>query len=228
MLEQQDDPLLSELDAVVSEMRSASTPQAPQEEDQGSGLLSTLVEASDRVASTMTGVPQSAITGGRRAILEAPELLGEYPEGSTMDRLQDANDAQLDDLTSQPGTVCVANSLTAGVSQFLTGMVGVGKVLKPVQMVQRLRQGGLGGRVAYEMGVGAAAGALVFDPWEERLSDLVEQFPSLSNPVTRFLSADPDDSAAEGRFKNALEGIGMDLALVGAFTAATRAIRMVR
>jgi hypothetical protein len=176
----------------------------------------------------MTGVPQAAITGGRRAILETGELLGEYEEGSTMDRLQAANDAQNEELTSRPGAEGIANSLTSGVSQFLTGMVGVGKVVRPIQMVQRLRQGGLAGRAAYEIGVGAAAGALVFDPWEERLSDLVENYPALSNPVTRYLAADPNDSAAEGRFKNALEGIGMDLALVGAFTAATRAIRMVR
>ncbi len=226
--EPEEDPLLGELDAMMSEIRPQAMGTSDVEPEEVPGLLARGVQLGDRAFGAMTGVPQAAITGGRRAILETGELLGEYEEGSTMDRLQDANDAQNEDLSSRPGAEGVANSLTSGVSQFLTGMVGVGKVLRPVQMVQRLRQGGLAGRVGYEVGVGTVAGALVFDPWEERLSDLVENYPSLSNPVTRYLAADPNDSAAEGRFKNALEGIGMDLALVGAFTAAARAIRMVR
>ncbi|WP_230175456.1 hypothetical protein, partial [Rhizobium sp. CECT 9324] len=63
---------------------------------------------------------------------------------------------------------------------------------------------------------GALASTVVLDPHEERLSDIIEEFPTLQNPVTDYLASDPEDSTAEGRFKNAIESIGLDFALVGA------------
>ncbi|MEM7728186.1 MAG: hypothetical protein AAF311_02815 [Pseudomonadota bacterium] len=114
--------------------------------------------------------------------------------------------------------------LTEGVAQFATGMIGVGKITAPIRAAAK----GKAALAAYEVGRGAAAGALVLDPHEERLSNLVQQFPDLQNPVTDYLAADPKDSAAEGRFKNALEGIGMDFALIGIFAASTRALRLGR
>lgn len=107
------------------------------------------------------------------------------------------------------------NSVTMGISQIATGLVGAGKILGPIKAVQKLKGAGVAGRAAYEIGIGAAAGSVVIDPHEERLSDLVEEFPSLSNPVTQYLQADPDDSSAEGRFKNAIESVGLDLTLLG-------------
>jgi len=56
---------------------------------------------------------------------------------------------------------------------------------------------------------GMAADTTVFDPHESRLSDLIEHYPQLSNPVTRWLKADPNDSETEGRLKNAIEGLGI-------------------
>lgn len=48
-------------------------------------------------------------------------------------------------------------------------------------------------------------------PNEERLANLIQQFPELNNPITDYLQAKPDDSEAEGRFKNALEGLMVGL-----------------
>jgi len=63
---------------------------------------------------------------------------------------------------------------------------------------------------------GAVAGAIadfaVFDGHSGRLSDLVQQFPALQNPVTEYLSSKKDDPELLGRFKSVLEGLG-----VGAF-----------
>jgi hypothetical protein len=69
---------------------------------------------------------------------------------------------------------------------------------------------------------------VVIDPHEERLSNLIQEFDILENPVTEFLAASPDDSAALGRFKNALEGIGFDLALAGTFAAGVKAVKLYR
>src|SRR5690606_20221031 len=76
--------------------------------------------------------------------------------------------------------------------------------------------------------LGAAAGAVVIAPHEERLSNLMEDFPALRHPVTEYLAAKPDASAAEGRSKNASEGIGLDLAVIGAFATTAKALKLYR
>ena len=54
---------------------------------------------------------------------------------------------------------------------------------------------------------GAIAEQLAFSPYEQRLSNLVQQYPSLQNPLTEYLQSDPEDSESEARFKMSLEGI---------------------
>ncbi|MCP4881078.1 MAG: hypothetical protein GY905_11080, partial [Gammaproteobacteria bacterium] len=108
----------------------------------------------------------------------------------------------------------VTGGLIRGISQFVTGFVGAGK-LKPMQALKPATTSGKIGKAALQ---GAIADFTVFDPQEERLSNLVESSPALQNPVTEFLAASPDDNAAEGRFKNAVEGLGIGVAVDGLLT----------
>jgi hypothetical protein len=55
----------------------------------------------------------------------------------------------------------------------------------------------------------AATNFLGFDPHQERLSNLVQEYPALRNPVSAYLAADPKDTDFEGRLKNTLEGLGI-------------------
>jgi hypothetical protein len=72
------------------------------------------------------------------------------------------------------------------------------------------------GKTAVASGI---TGFTVFDGQQDRLSNLVQQYPSLQNPLTEFLQATPEDSMAVGRLKNALEeaslGSVLDVALQG-------------
>ena len=54
---------------------------------------------------------------------------------------------------------------------------------------------------------GAIAEQLAFSPYEQRVSNLVEQYPSLQNPVTEYLQADINDTESEARLKMAIEGV---------------------
>ena len=74
---------------------------------------------------------------------------------------------------------------------------------------------------------GAVADFSVFDPHEARLSDLIEEVPALKNPVSEFLAADPEDSAAEGRLKNAAEGLGLGV-LTDGLILSLRTLRAAR
>ena len=157
--------------------------------------------------------------GATQAIYETKDFLFGEPNYEDKSGIRKSNERLLDNIkrTSTFG------SIVAGVSQFGLGLVGAGKLAAPLKLGQKV---GVAGKVGLEVGKGAAVGAVVMDPHEERLSDLVQSFPALQNPVSEYLQADISDSAAEGRFKNALEGIGMDLALVGFFGASVRALKL--
>jgi hypothetical protein len=116
----------------------------------------------------------------------------------------------------------ITGGLVRGVSQFLTGFIPALKGVKAVGLasqapkaMQLFLQSELASQIAEQ---------LVFDPQDPRVSNLIEQFPALQNPVTEYLSAKPGDSAAEGRFKMALEGLGLG-AMTGAFMGVIGAAR---
>lgn len=93
--------------------------------------------------------------------------------------------------------------LVKGVSEFATSMYLAGREMRTLGLPTELA--GLAGR-----GITAARGFLAmfqgFDGAQHRLSDLVQQVPTLKNPVTAFLATKPDDNEAVGRLKNAVEG----------------------
>lgn len=107
----------------------------------------------------------------------------------------------------------VIPSLTRGVAQFLTDFIPINRFTKMIGMASKV------GAVAS----GAATMATAFDPYEKRVSNLVNDYakdhPIFANAVTDYLAANPNDSEAEARFKNALEGTGIGLLTDGLFSA---------
>lgn len=87
---------------------------------------------------------------------------------------------------------------------------GITKYVAPVVATM-----GAGSGVLAGLGIGAAVDLLTIDPKQERLSTLLrDEVPELKNfpaayAVVSFLANNPDESAAAGRFKNMLEGLGV-------------------
>ncbi|WP_404934268.1 hypothetical protein [Nitratireductor sp. L15S-10] len=192
--------VLQEMEAELAAKRSASDQEVLTRADKEFGSD----PVSRGLASMATGIAQAGF--------ETKDFIfGEPEEGKKSQTRRDveALDRALDNES-------VGYGLTSGVSQMVVGLIGAGKLMAPVKAAQKLKTAGKAGRAAYETGKAAAASAVVLDPHEERLSDLVESFPALQNPVTDYLASDIEDSAAEGRFKNAIESIGVDFALLGA------------
>ena len=100
--------------------------------------------------------------------------------------------------------------LGEGITQFLTGFIPVAGVAGRVGALTKVAKTG---KKALNLKGYAAAGAVadfsVFQAQEQRLSNLIQAFPSLSNPVSEYLAADEDDGELEGRFKNTIEGLGI-------------------
>ena len=123
-----------------------------------------------------------------------------------------------------------------GATQFLTGFIPVGgalgKVGQAVSIGSKLAKAGKGVQVAAKIGKGALQGGVAdfvsFDGQEERLSNLVQQFPELQNPVTEYLAASKDDGEIEGRFKNVIEGLFLEAGMQGisgAFTGSLKSLK---
>lgn len=176
--------------AVVKGVRDAAqnTLQTAKDAAFGAPVSADTVEAS-RQHFRALGVPEDLISG-----LIARETGG---RGAA---------PQLPDLDKPES---MTGQFAMSISQFAAGMVGLGKLTAGYSVATKA------GRFALETGKAAAVGAVAFDPHGPRLADLIEKAPALTNPVTRWLSSDPTDSAAIGRVKNALESLGMD-ALIAA------------
>ncbi len=102
-----------------------------------------------------------------------------------------------------------AGKLASGISQFLVGFKGVDKALKGIKAASR------GASVAKTAGTSFAADFAFFDGQEERLSNVIQANPELANPVNEFLAAKPGEGNAEGRLKNAMEGLGVGMLAEG-------------
>lgn len=97
----------------------------------------------------------------------------------------------------------VTGNIIEGVAEFLTGFGVAGKALKGVKAATKT---GKAAKRATQAGIGDV---IAFDEQEERLSSVIEGVPALQNPVTEFLQSEEDDSVAEAKFKQAIEGVGL-------------------
>jgi len=152
--------------------------------------------------------PRQAVAGFLDATAEAARVMESIiPLGT----ISGAEPEYLE-IEADPRTVTGAG--VRAISQFLTGFIPALRGVKAL---------GVTG-VAAPAAAGAIADATVFDPQEERLSNLIQEVPALQSPITEYLAASPEDTDAEGRFKNAVEG----LALGGVADGLIQGIRLVK
>lgn len=160
------------------------------------------------IAGGLIEAPRQAVAGFLDATAEAARMMESIiPLGT----ISGAEPEYLE-IEADPRTVTGAG--VRAISQFLTGFIPALRGVKAL---------GVTG-VAAPATAGAIADATVFDPQEERLSNLIQDVPSLQNPVTEYLAAGSEDTDAEGRFKNAVEG----LALGGFADSLIQGVRLVK
>lgn len=103
----------------------------------------------------------------------------------------------------KPKIETVTGNAIEGISQFVTGFFGAGK-LAPIKAISTGTKAGKIGKAAAQ---GVVGDVIAFDEHEQRLSNVVESVPALRNPVTEYLQAEGDDTFIEGKFKQAAEGV---------------------
>ncbi len=134
-------------------------------------------------------------------------------------------DIDLKSITGVGTSKTWAGSLTEGITQFAIGFGAGGAAIKGASMLGKAGKLNKFGKVVAKMDdadkvrlnwkgdtvAGMASDFISFGGQEARLSNLIEEYPELRNPITEYLQADEDDGEFEGRMKNVLEGVGTDL-----------------
>ena len=120
-----------------------------------------------------------------------------------------------------------------GTTQFLTGFLPVvgqlGKISKANKALNAFSKARpVTSQVTKAATAGAVSDFVSFQAQEERLSNLINEFPELANPVTEYLAADKDDGEIEGRFKNVIEGLFLEAGMVGVGTAFTQSVKAIK
>ena len=129
-----------------------------------------------------------------------------------------------------------AGKFVEGTTQFLTGFIPVGGALgkagQALSLGSKIAKAGKGVQLAAKIGAGALKGGITdfvaFDGQDERLSNLIQEFPQLQNPVTEYLAAAKDDGEIEGRFKNVIEGLFLEAgmqAVAAPFTDSLKSLK---
>ncbi len=126
-------------------------------------------------------------------------------------------------------TKSLVGGLAEGITQFAVGFVPVLGVVSKLGKAGKLGRVLAGGTKTSKILQGASAGAVAdffaFQAHEQRLSNLIQEFPMLDNPITEFLAAKDTDTEIEGRLKNVVEGLLLGGAFESAFLVAARAYR---
>lgn len=115
-----------------------------------------------------------------------------------------------------------AGSLVEGISQFAFGFGPVFGALGKIGAVAKA------GKVTQAVAASAITDFAAFKGQEDRLSNLIQQFPELQNPVTEFLAHDANESEVEGRLKNVLEGLILEGAIGGTVTLFMKSLRALK
>ena len=198
---------MSTFDEIRQRYDQRTEEQTNQELEEESGFFD--------VAGDILAAPFRGVEGAVQGIYNLGDML-------TFDLLPDYDNRLLGESSTTAG------GIVEGISQFASGMFvpGVGglsiasKLGKLGKARTLLTQGSKSREIAKFAVGGAVTDFAYFDGKQGRLSDLIQQNPSLQNPITEFLQSEEDDTQIEGRLKNAIEGLGLGLLADGIISGA--------
>lgn len=224
------DAMIAELEAMAAPASAPTvTPQSTPNVQPKAPLQTTQASSSPGVMDEVGKAVVGGVRDGAVNTLQAMQDMGQWVNDNLIDLRIAKNNATVNKLRDsiEKGTVLpsvapnktVAGNIGRSVFQFLPEFIAANKALA----VGRLASATKAATAGRAMAAGAVADAAAFDPHEKRVSNMVmeltDNHPIVGATVFNYLAADPSDSNGEGRFKNALEGLGLGLATEGLFKA---------
>jgi hypothetical protein len=170
------------------------------------GVMDALNEVSDALESVL---PLGEMLGGIEIM---DPKTGEFTLRPLSGEEMKAREDQVFEALAPAEAETVTGNFVRSTSQFLTGFIPAMKGAKAL---------GASGGIATQLGAGAVADAVVFDPHEDRLSTFLNEVPALAPIVPDYLAeTDPAKvSELQGRLANAIEGAGLGVATEGLMKA---------
>ncbi len=167
------------------------------------------IEAAGEEGKEFFTAAASGISEGINEMADLTEEIGDWLNENVAD-LGTLSDYGIGEATDEQPRIPVletsgevGDEIVKTIFQFGAGWVAGGKALKGVKFFSNMKRGG---QFAKAMAQGAIADFAAFDPLEERLSNLANEY-GFGNEFTEWLAADKEnDTPLEGRLKNAIEG----------------------
>lgn len=216
-LNKQADDVLADL-GFVDEATGIVMPEIPPEQ----GTLSKISEVAGDVASSVADIvtdPKKLANIAAGAVLDTTEELGNFAIDSAnfvddwmRERGYTSQDFIAEDFRLDYADRLVPQSEDNGtrvarkIGAYLIPFTGSFKALKAAKGLNTLGKTFI---------AGAATGFAAIDPEEKNLSNLVQEESDLLAPIASYLAIAEDDSKLEARFKNAIESVVLDIALLG-------------
>ena len=158
----------------------------------------------DDVVTGLKNSPRNVLGGARDAgqeMIELTEDLWNWAAGKS----EYLGQWDAPDLPKIPESESTTGRITRSMAQFLTGFLPWTGGLKVAGVTNGLVRG---------MAAGAMSEMTVFDPYEDRLSNMIHEVSGwdegLGHDILSFLEADKGNSPLEARLKAGLEGLVMD------------------
>ena len=203
---------------------SATTPKP--EEPEGPGVVKETYRA------TVGGVTDAVLEGGRAVseFLEWSNRVSPFSPYFWMTRGEEGQKLAAETQAQLEGSYDASKDIQekfVGENETTVGKVGRNITTFAVPFIAGMRSLASVGNASKlatfgkASAVGAAVDAGAFDPQEARLANLVmewsENDPAFGKAFFEYMMAQPGDTNAEGRLKNALEGLVLGTALEGVF-----------
>ena len=147
---------------------------------------------------TLADIGVAAVHGVETAVRQTAKTALDFGKNLLPPVLRDAVDpaSSISDETITPKPESLIGKIESDVIRFGLGFVGVSGVVKGAGLVAGAAKS-------------AASTFVTSDTQAERLSNLLQEHPYLSNPVTEYLATKPGDSFAESKFKATVEDMGL-------------------
>ncbi len=204
--------------------------RAIEEEEEAKGFVEGLMEGGGAVASDLwEGVqefPMAALGGVRDAVNSIKTLLEENTRETLAQMEAFGEDQQssvsrqfnIPDLPPVDEPESVTGKVSRDLTQFFVGFLPLTKAFKTAQAASNT------GRILGDAGVSVLTDMALFDAQERKLADVIQDVPSLRNPVTEALASNPDDAEWEGRLKSAVQNAGLGV-LADQFVVALKILK---
>lgn len=167
----------------------------------------------------MSAKGDQALMGmGVPALTVGPDGVGTTTNYDEFSKTKNVGDALPD--IGDPNTPGFAR----GVGKFMAGYATAGQMLKGVQTVKTVADSGRLGASAVAALKGAISDFSGMRDLEGSLANLIQESPTLANPVAEFLSASDESPELVNKLKTAIVGAGFGMAVDGIF-AGLRAVR---